>query len=444
MYDPLIDKAIPNHFTKPDGYWSKNITPNLYPNLNSDIECEVAIIGGGFTGLSAAYHLKTMYDVDCVVLEANQPGWGASGRNGGFVLPGSGRLSLNKTLAKFGDKTAVAMFKEFETSVKTVNQFIEQGIECQKVTGGYLKLAHNEKALHSLLMQPNISQNINPFIELSKQEITENYLRDVKQYGGIYYKDAFSINPYLLSQGLARLTQKNKVKLYGNSPIIDSTRVKSGHVLTSLHHKIHAKSVVIATNAYTSRRLFPIIQDRFFPVVSSIIVTEPLNQAQLTSLGMKSGLMVMDTRALKYYYRLLPNNRLLFGGRGAIAGKNANHEKYAHHLLKALKSTFSCLNDVKISEFHSGWVAISLDDYPRIFHDTSSNTLYSAGYCGAGLAFSIQAGLRLAQLYREPDVLPDLPFYQSPLKRFPMANFRRIALSAFYAYEAIKHKFNAR
>ncbi len=443
MYDPLIDKAVPNHFQKPDGYWAKDLAPAIYPTLDCDIECEVAIVGGGFTGLSTAYHLKAMYDVDCVVLEANQPGWGGSGRNGGFVLPGSGRLSANTILAKFGNKISTSMFQEFETSVQTVNRFIERGIDCDKIEGGYLKLAHNSKALKNLHMQPNLAQNISPFIELSKEEVTDKYLRDVNQYGGIYYQNAFSINPYMLSQGLAQLAQKKGAKVYGNSPVIDSVYQQTGHVLSSLHNKIRAKTVIIATNAYTSRRLFPILQDKLFPVISSIIVTEPLTAHQLQTLGMKRGLMVMDTRALKYYYRLLPDNRLLFGGRGAIDGKNASDPKYAHHLLNGLKSTFTCLHDIKISEFHSGWVAISLDNYPRIFHNISSNTLYSAGYCGAGLAFSIQAGLRLAQLYKEPDALPNLPFYHSPLKRFPLASFRRLALKTFYAYEGIKHKFNS-
>ena len=177
-----------------------------------------------------------------------------------------------------------------------------------------------------------------------------------------------------------------------------------------------------------------------FPVISSVMVTKPLNDEQLQTIGMRSGLMVMDTRPLKYYYRLLPDKRLLFGGRGAIKGADANKNKYLKALQIGLEHTFPSLSDMAVDRFWSGWVSVSLDDYPRIYHDKAANIAYSGGYCGAGLAFSLQSGKRLAQLICEPNALPDLPYWQSPLRQFPLARLRRPALSGFYAWQALKRK----
>ncbi len=440
MYDPLIDKSIPSSHIKPDGFWAKDLEALQCPSLQSNIETEVVIVGGGYTGLSAAYHLKTNYNIDSVVLEANQPGWGCSGRNGGFVLPGTGRLTIDETIKRWGKQTSVEMFAEYQQSINTVEKFITKGINCERIAGGYLKLAHKKQLLAPLhkqaqMMAENYGDSV---LALSSSDIKNNYLQGAENVGGVYYPKAFSINPWLFAQGIAKLCLQKGVNVYGNSPVTDTHYNSHKHVLTTPSGTVTAKTLIIATNAYTSRKLFPIIQDRYFPVMSSIIVTDVLTKSQLNEIGMKEGLMVMDTRPLKYYYRLLPNNRLLFGGRGAIKGKNSNNQKYKRLLIEGLSSTFPALSNINISDFHSGWVAISFDDYPRIHFDKQLNTLYSAGYCGAGLAFSVQAGQRLAQLYKEPDSLPPLPFWQSPLQKFPLPSVRRTALKTFYAWESLK------
>jgi glycine/D-amino acid oxidase-like deaminating enzyme len=449
-YDPISDRTTPTHHNVPESFWANDVKEgmHLYPPLPASslasansVETDVAIIGGGFTGLSTALHLQKHFGMNCTVIEANQPGWGASGRNGGFVLPGTGRLGVQQLEQKWGKAAAQAIYIDYLNSVNNVKDivasFLKEGIDCDYSQGGYLKLAHKAALVEGLHAQASLLSNDfgDSIIPLSREQISDKYLAGAHAYGGIYYPNAFSVNPWKLCQGIAHLASRHGTEIVGNTAFISSEYKAGKHHIQTSSGAITAKALVLATNAYGLRKLHPLLTDRMFPVMSSILVTQPLTNKQLSALGMHKGLMVMDTRSLKYYYRLLPNNRLLFGGRGAVKGKNANDGLSQQKLFTALQGTFPSLHGLAIDKFWSGWVSVSFDDYPRIHHDKSSNTFYSGGYCGAGLAFSIQAGKRIAQLMCAPDELPDLPYWETPLKRFPFANLRRPALSAFYAWE---------
>ncbi|WP_412972263.1 NAD(P)/FAD-dependent oxidoreductase [Glaciecola sp. MF2-115] len=442
MYDPLVDQVPPSNETKPDSFWAADKQAYQYPPLTGQQKTDVVIIGGGYTGLSCALNLAQEFGVECAVIEANQPGWGCSGRNGGFVLPGTGRLSVKQMRERWGKSVSQAIYREYLDSIDSVESLISDGIDCERSAGGYLKLAHKASLVDGLHRQAAElgDEYGDSIVPLSASDISNKYLSGTPSFGGIYYPNAVGVNPWMLCQGLAKKAQEAGVKIYGNSAISECNRSNQKHLLSTSEGSITANTLIVATNAYAQRNLHSGLKDRMFPVLSSIIVTEPLSEAELLTVGMAEGLMVMDTRPLKYYYRILPDKRLLFGGRGAIKGKHANQIKYQNALKEGLLSTFPNLANVKISSFWSGWVSVSLDDYPRIYHDTSAQTLYSGGYCGAGLAFSIQAGKRLAQLYCAPEQLPDLPYWKSPLKIFPLASARRPALQAFYAWEALKRK----
>lgn len=462
MYDPLVDAHPPEQLGSPDSFWAGE-SELTFSELNNEHHCDVAIIGAGYTGLSCALHLAHNYGIKATLIEANQPGWGCSGRNGGFVLPGTGRLSVQDMVKRWDKATSQAIYAEYLSSINTVESLIDgslfshhnashtpQVIDCERQQGGYLKLAHKPSLVEPLHAQAKaLSQEYgDSIIALDAQQIKRDFINLSAAYGGIYYPNAIGVNPWLLCQGMAKQARQMGCKIYGNSSVVSCKTAKvsqanttnSQHVIQTARAKVVANTLVLASNAYGQSKLHPILQDRTFPVVSSILVTEPLTQSQLSTIDMRDGLMVMDTRALKYYYRLLPDNRLLFGGRGAITGAKANDSKYQNMLKKGFDGTFPMLTEVKVSHFWSGWVNVSFDDNPRIYFDDTQNILYSAGYCGAGLAFSIQAGKRMAQLLMEPSALPNLPYWQDPLKKYPLASLRRSALRGFYAWECIKQK----
>lgn len=451
MYDPISDASMPTTFKRPDSFWAAANTEQtqLFLPQSADIETDVAIIGGGFTGLSTALHLRKDFGVSCTVIEANQPAWGASGRNGGFVLPGTGRLGVKQLEQKWGKQSAQAIYHDYLESVDNVKALVDttgnssQRIACDYSQGGYLKLAHKPELVEGLHAQANLlsSDFGDAIVALNSKQIKAQYLQGATAYGGIYYPNAFSVNPWKLCQGIAQSAHQHGAQILGNTAVLSTEYKHAEHHIHTNNGVIKAKRLVLASNAYGLRKLHSAIKDRMFPVMSSILVTKPLTDQQLALIGMHKGLMVMDTRTLKYYYRLLPDKRLLFGGRGPITGKEANKTHSKTQLLAGLRATFQQLEGLEIDHFWSGWVSVSLDDYPRIYNDKNHNVFYSGGYCGAGLAFSIQAGKRLAQLMCAPHELPKLPYWKTPLKPFPVAGLRRSALRAFYAFEAIKSNF---
>ncbi len=440
MYDPLIESYPKPWQGYPASYWASELAKPADSELQQDIRTEVAIIGAGYTGLSAGYHLTKKYNADVTILEANEAGWGCSGRNAGFVLAGTGRLSLQQMASKWGQESAKHIYREYLNSIDSVNRMISLGnIQCDKTTGGYLKLAHKKDLVAGLRHQADVLRTqFSERVEfVDTKRVGEEFVK-CQAYGGIYYPQCFAINPLKLVQGYQKLAIQSGVRLHTNSPVIQWKKDGSKHVLSTPKGTVTADSVIIASNGYTSKKMHPIVAKRHFPVLSSVIVTRPLTSDELREIGIKPGLMVMDTRALKYYYRILPDNRILFGGRGAIKGKDAEHQLYCQRLLDGLTSTFPQLKRVNAAYFWSGWISVSYDDYPRIWKNDDSSIHYAMGYCGSGVAFATQAGKRLAQSIMEPSKLPDLPFWQSPLPTFPFSPFKRLGLRGFYTLAKLR------
>lgn len=441
MYDPLVESYPKPWQGYPASYWAANVDKSSDNALKRDIQVDVAIIGGGYTGLSAAYHLASNYNQSVAVLEANDAGWGCSGRNAGFVLPSTGRLSLIDITRKWGEQTAQNIFKEYINSVDSVNRFITKGnIDCDKTQGGYLKLAHKRSKVEGLRYQAEYLRETfgNGIDFVNSREVSQNFLKADNLFGGIYFPNCFGVNPLKLVKGYERLAIESGADVYTNSPVIEWKKDSEKHMLTTPNGTVKADRTIIATNGYTSKKLHPILKNRHFPVLSSVLVTRPLSQKELDTIAFKPGLMAMDTRRMKYYYRLLPDNRILFGGRGAIKGKDAEHQINCQRLLEGLSCTFPSLRGLKAAYFWSGWVSVSVDDYPRIWASEDKSISYSMGYCGSGLAFATQAGKRLVQALFEPDRLPDLPFWQTELQKFPFSSFKRAGLSAYYKAASLR------
>jgi glycine/D-amino acid oxidase-like deaminating enzyme len=435
MYDPLLESYPSSGQAYPDSYWAKDVEIPLSTPLVNDVEVDVAIIGAGFTGMSTALHLAKNHQIKACVLDANTVGWGSSGRNAGFVLAGTGRLSVLDAQRKWGNDTAQLIYREFQQGVDTVSELINEGnIECDKTPGGYLKVAHKKELLAGLFNQARALQdNFSDPIELVEESrIATEFLKADSAYGGIYQAQCFGLNPLKLALGYHRLAQAQGVAVYNNSPVTAWQKEGKQQVLLTPFGKVRANKVVIATNGWTGKDLHNSVANRHLPVLSSIVVTRPLSAAEQKEIALRAGLLVMDTRSLKYYYRLLPDGRILFGGRGAVAGKDEGQAQYSQRLLAALKQTFPQLSTITIDYFWSGWVSVAYDDYPRIWEAEVNSVYYAMGYCGSGVAFAAQSGKRLAQLIAGDNNLPALPYFQSPLPKFPFAPFRRLGLKAFY------------
>ncbi|ALO41289.1 NAD(P)/FAD-dependent oxidoreductase [Pseudoalteromonas phenolica] len=439
-YDPISAQDCQNQAFAPSYWASTQSLPELLPAITSDTNCDVVIIGGGFSGLLSAYYLATEHQQECIVLEANQVGFGASARNAGFVLKGSGRLSYPQMADKWGMDVCQGIYGEFTEAVQRVEDLIKsQQIACDPQPKGYLKIAHNQQAFAGLKAQAEyLQKHLSSDAEfLSVEELKAGYMHNKQAYGAMRLPDGFGIHPLKLVLGYKKMAMEAGVKIFEHTLASDINDTGSHVTLKANGFNIKTNKLVISGNAYNSKVTSPVINNRYLPILSSIMVTKPLAQAQLQSAGLKTRQVTMDTRTLKYYYRLLPDNRLLFGGRGAIFAKDQNKPTYLNNLKKGLADCFPTLSNVCHDYYWHGYIAAALDDMPHV--TVQGNIGYTLGYCGAGVSFSAQAAYRLAQQIAGVTV-PNLPLYQTPLPYLPFPSFRRFGQWGYYQYAQLKDK----
>lgn len=444
MYDPLRDPCPGPNQAAPHSYWQQH-TDTQWPSLCSSppAQAEVVVIGGGYTGLNAALELAERYQQQVLVLEANDIGWGCSSRNAGFAMPSTGRLGYAAWAKQAGEAVARGIQAEYAAAFERLQRHLEACPQrLQQQPGGYLKVAHSAKAVALLRSQFTALQHYEPQTRWLDQPSLRQLINSPQAHAALHFPHSYGLNPLLLASSVARQAVAAGVQLLAHCPVLH------WHTLADGRQQLHtpggdiiANKVIVASNGYTPNHLHPSVHGRSLPVLSSVLVTRPLSSAELAETGLSGEQLVMDTRALKYYFRLLPDQRLLFGGRGAIRGVDADKPCYAEHLLAALAGTFpqlAALCSEPPAYFWSGWVSVALDDYPRIY-SPAANVYTSMGYCGAGVTFSQLAGARVAQLAMG-ERLPELPFYQSPLPRFPLPQLRRLGQWAYYQWARWQHQ----
>ncbi len=458
MFDPLINKNLPGHLNYPNSYWAQTCEANNIKKrpaddgqLNRDIKADVVIIGAGYTGLSTALHLARNHGIKATILEANRVAWGASGRNAGFILKSSGRKPYARMESEWGKSAMRTIYEEMCAGVNTVKDLIAEGIDCDAQDKGYIRVAHKPSMLTDLINAAALQKKMFGYdIEvLSRQQLHQHYMADQNAHGAIRYQDGFGINPLKLAWGYQNLVRKAGASIYCDSPVETITRdilqkpgtqTQTYHRLKTPNGTVHAKKIVIATNGYTTKHFHPLLASKTLPVLSQIIVTQPLTTEQLAACNLITTNVIMDTRALKYYYRKLPDNRILFGGRGAITGKSASDPYYAKRLLNMLHSNFPALTRVSYDYAWSGWLCMSIDDMPHIYQNPTQDIFYAMGYCGSGVSFSVQAGKRLAQKV-VGETVPNIPIYQTPLTTYPLAPLRRVGQWGYFQYGKLKDRW---
>lgn len=439
MYDPLKSRDIPAfHEFGIASYWAA-VTP--FPDTNAvalPSDADVVVIGAGYTGLNAAIEIAQQQQRSVVLLDAGGVGAGASSRNAGFLLPGTGRLGYSDYASKYGDDIARAVQNEFAASIEHVKASVaDSDWPCELIDARYLRLGHNAKAAAMLQrQQPAYANTLLNAAWLSPEQQHEQLPGLKWKHGGLALTPAAAVNPRALTGAYLRLAQRAGVTIVTGHPVTKWIPSMGKHRLIAGGHEIKCDQVLVCSNGYLPQQPFPDLSKRQFPVLSSILVSRPLNVAEQQYCGLKANDLVMDTRTLKYYYRLLPDGRILFGGRGAVEGRHADDAGQKLRMEKALAATFPELTDLHADYFWSGWISVALDSMPRIY-SPAVGVYTSAGYCGAGVAFASLAGKRLAQ-YCNGEGVPDLPFYQSGLPRYPFASARRLALSAMYSFDKFR------
>ncbi len=445
-YDPLTDATPGTALTHVSSYWAATAgeMPADDGPAPAQADTEVAIIGGGYTGLSCAYHLAR-HGIRSIVLEANRAGWGCSGRNGGFARMALGRLTTAQMIAEWGHSAASDAFTMMRASLANVRTMIADGnIACDALEAGHLKIAHRASRTDELKREAAVLQRDfdYPAEFIEADELRSRHVGGLQSFGALRIPDALAVHPLKLTAGVLNMARAAGARVHGASPVTAWSKRGAEHILTTPFGSVRAKTVVIATNGYTPQLLHPAVRATLLPVLSHIIVTRPLTAGEIAAANFVTRHVLTDSRRLLYYWRRLPDDRILFGGRGALTDHPKTNARQREFLLAELKSKYPGLEQVTVDYDWHGWVCLTRDFLPHIYHAHDDRTVrYALGYQGSGVALSLYAGRLLAQSIAGSPAEPLLPQIYLPLARYPLHNLIRIPQRLAYLW--YKHLDNS-
>jgi glycine/D-amino acid oxidase-like deaminating enzyme len=450
QYDPLVARIPGGASAHAPTYWIDHAGP-LAPDdgpVTADIQADVVVIGAGLTGISTALYLAKEHGIRAVVLEANQTVWGCSSRNGGQGQNASGRLNRKQWIARWGLDVAKKLDAEIRTGFDNFKHLTSQ-IDCDAIDAGHLYVAHRPEKMEYLRDLATVHREVFGYDNriLNVQEVRAEFCDERDSAGGLFESQGVGIHPVKFAFGLLNQARALGVVVHTASPVTGWETVAGEHHLHTPGGTVRARHVAVCTGGYTGQALTPLAKNKLMPILSNSVVTRPLTAAELAATQFRSHAILTDTRTLRFYYRLLPDNRLQLGSRSAITGADAGNPRHLKLLTDAISRKFPPLAGIQIDYSWWGWVDVSHDMMPRITQpDPTQSVWYALGYGGNGVAFSTWAGKRLAEQVagkNDNAEVFNLPIYNSPLEypnvlgavRSPgFAPFRRLGQRALYRW----------
>ncbi len=421
--------------------------PPPRPALAHDREADVCIVGAGFTGLWTAYELRRADPgLEVVVLEARHVGFGASGRNGGWVI---GKLSGSAAAwrARGGPGGPRAMARAIQATVGEVGAVVQrEGIDCDYVHGGSLTVAQSDTQMARLRTA----------FEAEREWAAEDFgweLLDAQQlrarlavhegHGALYTPHCARVQPARLVQGLAAAAEHAGATIYESSPV----RSVSPGLAATPQGGVRARYVLRATEGYTAD--LPGQHRALLPLNSAMIVTEPLGDAAWGELGWEGAETVLDGAHLYTYSQRTADGRIAIGGRGVPYRYGSRTDREGpvpagtvEELRERLCTLFPSLRSVAVARAWHGVLGVARDWCPTVGLDRSTGLGFAGGYAGEGVAASNLAGRTLRDLVLERDTeLTRLPWVGRPARNWEPEPFRFMGARGIYAlYRLADHR----
>lgn len=410
-----------------DSLWSATANPTPpCPPLMGTTDADTVVIGGGFTGLSAALHLAEAGQ-NVVLLEAETPGWGASGRNGGQVNPGL-KANPDDTEAQFGPDMGKRMIALSGGAGALVFDLIRKhDIQCDASNCGWLRSATNPKTLAAL--QDAARQwraRGHDVDDVSAAQMTDLLGADA-YVGGVIDRRGGNIHPLNFALGLARAAIKAGATLHGQSRVTDINATPDTVTVATLSGSVTAKRALICTNAYTGDLADP-LGKTVVPVTSVQVATAPLSPNVAQSI-LPLGHSPTDTRRLIFYFRKDAAGRFIMGGRGAMG--DGGIAKRQEALRAAALQLYPQIGDAAWTHAWGGNVAMTRDHVPGL-HRIAPHVVAALGYNGRGVGMATAMGTVLAKWAQ--GVPPDaLDFPMTDPEPIPFHRFRNLGVGATVA-----------
>jgi glycine/D-amino acid oxidase-like deaminating enzyme len=362
------------------------------PALQGKINVDIAVIGGGFTGLMTAYEIKRAEPgLDVALLEAKYIGYGASGRNGSFAMTVVG-LGFGTMKMLYGKQFIKDAHTYMERAVDTLDDFILQNeLDCDRTRPGFLRVATTPGYIKRLKNDIDLMKSLGfDGIDWIEADQVRSRVNSERYLGALWEPRLVLMNPVKLQREEKRLVQQAGVQVYENTPVLQINS-QPKFTLKTQNGEVHCQKIVFATNAY-SHFLSP-LRHKQMPAFTYMVATEPLSAEQLEPIGWENGEGLEDARNLIHYYRLTPDKRLVMGGGpvGLVLGSNLDADSNLNawnHLEKHIHFLFPSLRTARITHRWGGPFSVSLQLMPALGYLCDHNAVYSLGCIGHGVSMS--------------------------------------------------------
>ncbi|MEI2808086.1 NAD(P)/FAD-dependent oxidoreductase [Albidovulum sp.] len=425
-------------------YWDTTVArPPRGAAVEGDVRADVAVLGAGYTGLSAALHLARDAGADVAVVEAEGIGWGASGRNGGFASIGGTKASGATLLRRFGRAGLDEWHGVQKETPASVAEILDRyAIDADAHSHeGELALAHSAREfaiLRDELAEVRRDYGVRAEL-LGPADLAALGMGGTRFHGGLSMELGFALNPLKYALGLGAAVKAEGARIYENSPVEAIGREGGDFVLRTPRGRLLAKKLIVATNGYSSEDVPDWMAGRYLPTQSAILVTRELTDAEIARQGWSSQRMAYDTRNLLHYFRLMPNRRFLFGVRGGTSAAPAAQEAMRARARADFGAMFPAWAAVETPHFWSGFVCLTrpLTPYVGPIGDWD-NAWAGFAWHGNGVALGTWSGRLLARLATGEGRVPAV--MARPPARFPFGTARRLILPFAYAWYGLRDR----